>query len=123
MIHFDIDELSALEAEFDYLGHDMRRWGKQSISEGTADSRFRSWFGVSWTVAAKCWVLLCRDPEFDASTQSKKHFLWGLMLMMEYGTMKQMAANAGGVDEDTFAKHAWRFVDLISLLERDLVSK
>jgi hypothetical protein len=120
MLNFDPISVDLLSAELESLGHCMRR-GKPGSATGTSDRRFRAWFGVSPMVAAKCWLLLVKDPDFENSTRSKEHRLWALMLMKDYGNIESLAANAS-VDEKTFSRHAWHYVDLISDLQAEVVS-
>ena len=49
--------------------------------------------------------------------------LWGLMFLKIYASEGVLATLAGGVDEKTFRKWAWRFVDAIADLEDDVVSQ
>ena len=118
MMEFDQQILDQLAAEFDFLGHEMRRKNPgRGGSEKTADRRFQAWFGTPAIVMAKCWVLLLLDPDFDKSTKSKKWLLWALILLKEYTDEHAMAASAGGVDEKTFRLHAWEYVFLLADLE------
>lgn len=84
------------------------------------ECRFRSHFGASPGVAARCWDLLQEGELTDLHTMDR--FLWALMLLMNYATEEVNAIKASGVDKGTFSKWAWDFVERIADLESVVVS-
>lgn len=107
-------------AELEVLAFKIFRGGHPpSPSLFVRDKRFRGWCGCSSETAAKCWMLLTRGGLKKGATMER--FLWGLMMLTSYDTEIVGAGRVGGVDEKTFVKWAWYFVDAISFLEGDLV--
>lgn len=92
-----------------------------SSSDLLYERRFRAHFGVSPQVAARTWELLQSrgDPQPDEATIDR--FLWGLLLLMCYDVEPVNCTHAAGVDEQTFRKWSWHFIDAISFLEADVV--
>jgi len=87
------------------------------------DWRFTDMFGTSPAVVAWIWNRLKPYETLDEPGRMEpKHMLWGLLLMKVYGKEEQMLALAGGVDNKTFRKWAWLFVDAIASLEPEVVS-
>ena len=52
-----------------------------------------------------------------------QHLLWALMLLKTYETEPGIASWVGGIDEKTLRKWAWVFIEEISFLEPEVVSK
>jgi hypothetical protein len=62
------------------------------------------------------------DPLLSISQHAKPvHLLWGLMLLKLYDN-ESVNCSTAGVDETTFRKWSWVFVEAISDLEHQLVS-
>jgi hypothetical protein len=122
MVIFDQAAINHLEAEFTGIGSRLLRGDRREGSAVTMERRFRAWFGTSATVVAKTWTLLTEVNGWERPAEAKGKFLWALMLLKRYETEENLAVSAGGVDEKTFRKWAWFFVDLLSYLEPDVVS-
>jgi hypothetical protein len=123
MVDFDAAAIALLQPEFYRLGSSLVRGRPGDFhATATADRRFRGWFGVSTTVAAKAWTLIAEANNFNSPADAKQKLLWGLKLMKSYETEENFAASVGGVDEKTARKHAWNFINLISYCESDVVS-
>lgn len=86
------------------------------------ERRFRSHFGASPKVVAYTWDLLRqKDVDLDAGATIDR-FMWSLFLLKCYSTEEINCSHLFGVDEKTFRKWAWFFIDQISFLEADVVS-
>ncbi|GKZ00550.1 hypothetical protein MPSEU_001007400 [Mayamaea pseudoterrestris] len=91
----------------------------QNLASPT-DRRFRSTFGTTPAICSILWDKL--DPErFIHKRAEPKHLLWGLMLMKLYLPERAIVSLAGGVDEKTFSKWSWLFIDQISFLETQVI--
>jgi hypothetical protein len=122
MVNFDPAAINLLAVEFTGIGSRLLRGDRREGSAVTMERRFRAWFGASATVAAKAWTLLTGVNGWERPAEAKEKFLWALMLLKRYETEENLAASAGGVDEKTYRKWAWFFVDMLSYLEPDVVS-
>ena len=88
----------------------------------TEEDRFRSKFGTSPVICAALWHKL--EPETTMLQCARPmHLLWALMLMKIYATEAVLSVIAGGVDESTFRKWSWEFVEAILYLESSVVSE
>ena len=87
------------------------------------DCRFRQHFGTTSAISQKIWQKL--DPLETIEKEHKgvkiKHLLWALLFMKTYSKESVHSSLVGGVDEKTFRKWAWIFVEAISYLECDVV--
>jgi hypothetical protein len=86
--------------------------------------RFRSSFGCSPKVVAHIWNTI--DPYEDKYFESYKglspnHLLWSLLFLKVYSTEAQHAVMVA-VDEKTFRKWSWLFVEEIASLLPEVVS-
>jgi hypothetical protein len=82
------------------------------------ERRFRAHFGVSSFVASQCWELLVQQEHQDLTElHSIDRYLWALMLLMNYDTEEVNCTKASGVDEQTFRRWAWDFVERVAELE------
>jgi hypothetical protein len=93
-------------------------------SEEIRRRRFKSSFGCSPTVVARIWNLI--DPYEDEylsniSGMTPNHFLWAFLFLKVYSTEAQHSITVG-VDEKTFRKWSWLFVEEISNLVGEVVS-
>ena len=78
--------------------------------------RFRALFGVTPKTTAYIWNKMgAKIP----ATASPQHLLWAFLFLKVYSS-ENVHAIIAGVDEKTFRKWAWTFVNLIASL--DLVS-
>ena len=80
------------------------------------DVRWRAMFGASPEVILELWDRI-EPPE----SEKPQYLLWALMLLKVYATEPVLCALAGGVNEKTFRKHAWKFIEEISNLEGELI--
>jgi hypothetical protein len=87
-------------------------------SNSTNHRSFRSFFGVSADVCAELWKLL---HPVNVNGASPKHLLWALFFLKVYPTESIGASMVGHVDEKTYRKWVWIFVDKISDLCSHLV--
>jgi hypothetical protein len=62
------------------------------------------------------------EDEPDDKIGEPCHLLWALLLLKTYETESVLAGLCGGVNEDTFHKWAWHFIEKISYLEHEVVS-
>jgi hypothetical protein len=106
---------------FEQLGSELmqRDSGRQTR---TGDRRFRSTFGTTAVVCCRLWHLL-QPVQTMQQGASPRHLLWALMLLKIYSTESVLSTMAQGVDEKTFRKWAWMFIDEISYLEASVVSE
>lgn len=74
--------------------------------------KFRSFFGCSPEVCEKLWNNL-RDKPGDSSP---KHLLWALLFLKCYN-IGSVNASLVNVDEKTFRKWSWCFIELLSQLD------
>ena len=89
-------------------------------------TRFRSMFGTSPEMCARLWRML--DP-FASMPKGvhQRHLLWALMFLKLYCAESVLCTLAGGetgraVDEKTFRKWCWLFVEAISETQYSVVS-
>ena len=98
----------------------MRKSSRRSFS--TFDRRFRSHFGTTPSICTIIWERL--DPyhtiELEYRGVKVKHLLWALMFMKMY-CAEHIHASLAGVDEKTFRKWSWIFIDAIAGLEYEVV--
>ena len=91
------------------------------VNDDLDELRFKATFGVSTTVCAKVWGLV--DPKNTMDNKpSPSHLLMALMFLKLYCS-ENVHSTIAGVDEKTFRKWAWLFVEAISYLEPEVVSK
>ena len=129
------------EEEFDEVGMEMlgREVGGSKV---THDRRFISNFGCLPPTCATLWHRLLTsgheafmvEVKSLVSKKSKKrfypncppykacHLLWALHLMMCYPTENQ-GISIINCDEKTFRKWAWAFIEALSSLKNEVVSK
>lgn len=105
---------------FLHLGRNILRTHKKIAAE-TERRRFHATFGTGPEMCTLIWGLL-RAHDLLPSGGLPSHLLWGLMFLKLYCSESVHCAMAGGVDEKTFRKWAWIFVDAISYLEEHIVS-
>jgi hypothetical protein len=122
MVIFDQAAINHLKAEFTGIGSRLLCGDRREGSAVTMERRFRAWFVTSATVVAKAWTLLTEVNRWERPAEARGKFLWALMLLKRYETKERLTVSAGGVDEKTFRKWAWFFVDMLSYLEPDVVS-
>ena len=116
------EQIQRLEEDFIQIAFDLFRKGRRSASGKVCNLRVKAWFGCSLTVIAKVWNLLERLGGLH-ELATKDRLLWGLYLLKQYANDETCAAACGGVDEATFRRWAWYFVEEISYLESFTVSQ
>ena len=108
-------------SDFETEGSKIMNRSKKSFY--TFNRRFRAHFGTTPTVCLIIWERL--DPfesilPYHRGVQFK-HLLWALLFMKIYGTEHLHTSLVGGVDEKTFRKWSWIFIDAIADLECEVV--
>ena len=107
--------------DFEIEGSKIMKRSKKSFSSFIR--RFRSHFGTTPTICLVIWERL--DPyETILPTYRRvkfKHLLWALLFMKVYGT-EELHTSLTGVDEKTFRKWSWIFIDAIADLECEVVN-
>jgi hypothetical protein len=103
-----------------FLELGLSMMGSSSNRSGTKRKlrRFHSFFGVSPGTVSLVWEMLCRSgwPEKGSVRAPKPiHLLWSLRLLKSYNTEESHAAEAG-VDEKTFRKWSWFYLEGIAKL-------
>jgi hypothetical protein len=93
------------------------------VKESNA-TRFRTFFGTSPDVCARIWLLI--DPYATMPTGVQLfHLLWALMFLKLYCAESVLATLAGAgqksVDEKTFRKWCWLFVNEINHLKYKVI--
>jgi hypothetical protein len=100
------------------LGNKMMKRHNKLASE-SEKRRFHATFGTGAEICSLLWA------KIDFSTvplgAKPKHLLWGLMFLKLYCSESVHCTIAGGVDETTFRKWSWIFVEAIAVLHEDLV--
>ena len=120
MVRFRREDIRPLVLEFERLCFVVFRHGKFTQSRVVRDRRIRAWTGCSSTTIAKVWFLLNQHGRLPILA-TEERLLWGLHLLKRYDTDENNAARFNGVDEETFAKWAWWFIDNISWLESEVI--
>ena len=125
-LDYDIRTLLSLDLEFEQLGYIFKRSKLNSYNyhDGPQlnNRGFREAFGCSSRECSLAWLLVA-DGWTDRPKQATKiRFLWALSLLKTYDTETNMA-NSCGVDEKTFRKWAWFFIQELSFRIGDIVSK
>ena len=89
------------------------------------DTCWHAHFYAEPEVCAQVWSLLDIEDNLDAPDDriaEPCHLLWCLLLLKTYETEPVLSSLCGGVDEDTFSKWAWHFIEKVSYLEQEVVS-
>ena len=121
-----MDAPSMTTSDFAELGAIVAKYAR-SNSEKVAMRRFKSEFGVAPDVVRDAWDLLIESKFFQRKISkatilrrppNPQHLLWALMLLKQYSLTTTLAKIAK-VDEKTYRK--WSFLYLDSLAELDRV--
>ncbi|CAB9497057.1 expressed unknown protein [Seminavis robusta] len=118
VVEYDLDAVERLEHEFEVIAFGLFRNGRLSGSEAVKDRRIRAWCGVS--VLSIAWYLLEMGGSLIEGA-SMERYLWSLNMLQQYPTEENVASRCGGVDEGTWSKWVWYFIDEISYLENDVI--
>lgn len=127
MVHFSQEALEAireLEDDFESIAFGLFRQGIISGSTKVRNRRMIAWIGSTPEMLARVWYLL--EEGFGGMLPrgaTKERLLWALLLLKNYNSTEMNAAQCGGVDEKTFRKWAWWFLEELSFLESHVVSK
>lgn len=114
--------ISSLEDEFANITFKLFRQGKMPKAVGLRNRRMVGWIGATPSMLARAWYLL--EDRFDNDMPrgaTKERFLWGLYRLKAYDNDHNNAARCGAVDEKTFAKWSWWFLEELSFLEDEVV--
>ena len=125
VLEYDTSILIDLEIEFEQLGFIFKRSKSPCLHYNTPqlnDRRFRTAFGCCSRVCSLAWLLVVDGWTNRPKQATKIWFLWALSLLKTYDTEANMASNCG-VDEKTFRKWAWFFIQELSFRIGDIVSK
>lgn len=78
----------------------------------TGHRKFKTFYGVSPEVCSILWNRIADKP----SGSEPKHLLWCMLFLKNYNK-EHVNASIVGVDEKTFRKWTWQFVELLSELD------
>jgi hypothetical protein len=112
----------------DVTPDDYKQLGSDIMTRSTGGSspvferRWIAHFGVEVFVCVDVWKRLRINKEGPENAEPK-HLLWALLLLKQYGTESDLAGKCEGVDEQTFRKWSWIFIEKISYLEHEVVSQ
>jgi hypothetical protein len=101
------------------LGNEMM--GRHHKAAANTESRrFHATFGTSPFICALLWAMLepCKVMPICVHP---KHLLWALMFLKLYVSEHVNCAMAGGVDEKTYRKWTWLFINGIASLAESTV--
>ena len=109
-------------SDFEQLG--LQIMSRQIGSKLTFERRFRTFFGTSPQICELIWTNLDPFEQIapDYPGVQVVHLLWALMFMKIYAEESVHCGLVGGVDEKTFRKWTWLFVEYISYEEDRVVS-
>ena len=125
VLEYDTSILIDLDIEFEQIGFIFKRGKSPVLHHNTPqlnDRRFRTAFGCCSQVCSLAWLLVVDGWTNRPKQATKIRFLWALSLLKTYDTEANMASNCG-VDEKTFRKWAWFFIQELSFRIGDIVSK
>lgn len=111
--------------EFQELGSSVAKI-RRSSSKKVMLRRFKAEFGAPPEAVVDAWDLLMesaflRDQLADTSRPpNPDHFLWALMLLKKYSVTTTLA-NSVGVDEKTFRKWSWIYLEATAELDKKVV--
>ena len=123
VLEYDTSILIDLDIEFEQLGFIFKRGKSPVLHHNTPqlnDRRFRTAFGCCSRVCSLAWLLVVDGWTNRPKQATKIWFLWALSLLKTYDTEANMASNCG-VDEKTFRKWAWFFIQELSFWIGDIV--
>lgn len=128
MVHFNkraLKCIESLEDDFATLAFHLFRNGRSvPESKNVRDRRMIGWIGATSETLARAWYLLEKDGEYIMPRgATKERFLYGLLLLKNYDTDENNAARCGSIDEKTFRKWAWWFLEELTNIEDVVVSR
>jgi len=110
---------------FDQIGNEMMRRHHPGIGMSllcTDDQRFRATYRMTASICATLWHMVKLETTMPEGAHPA-HLLLCLMFLKIYATEAVLCTMAGGVDEKTFRKWSWMFVDELSYLEDSVVTE
>ena len=106
-------------AEFEQLGCNLAH-----SCACSAARRFKAHFGVDPNLCVTIWNRIANNGAFVYFTTmhppNPKHLLWALLFMKLYSSVSVLASMCR-VDDKTFRKWTWFYVDAIAALDEQLV--
>ena len=115
--------------EFEALGRQVANY-RFSNSALVRTRRFKAEFGVAPDVVVDAWDLLLESKFLRKKlscvfvrrpTLNPEHLLWALMLLKQYALTTTLAKTVK-VDEKTFRKWSFIYLEALAELDRDVVS-
>ena len=97
-----------------------------SGNERDFNACWHSHFYAKPEVCTDVWSCLNINDDLDAPDDriaEPSHLLWCLLLLKTYETEPVLSSLCSGIDEDTFSKWAWHFIEKVSYLEHEVVSE
>jgi len=110
---------------FDQIGNEMMRRHHPGIGTSlmhTDDQRFCATYGMTASICATLWHMVKPETTMPKGAHPV-HLLWCLVFLNIYATEAVLCTMAGGVDEKTFRKSSWMFVDELSYLKDSVVTE
>ena len=100
----------------------MNRENARNLGEIAFLRRWKQFFGISPKICAHIWDNHLEEPETLEVGAERKHLLWALLFLRKYLSESINCALVGCLDEGTFRRWSWVFVDEIAYLASKLVS-
>lgn len=108
--------------DFLLLGLSMSAKKEEKMDNLVSLRKFRTLFGTSPNICSIVWNMVYPSSNIALKRAKPQHLLWALMLLKTYSEESVMSCLAGGVDEKTFRKWAWIFIQEIESLFAEVVS-
>ena len=112
--------------EFREIGGNIMKRANHGSQEKFA-KRWSTHFAVDADVIAECWKRLEVDiDERIPGNVEPSHLLWAILFLTQYTTYSDLSGKCGNnnaVDEDTFSKWIWIFIECIASLEDEASCK
>jgi hypothetical protein len=120
------DAMPGSREEFIELGAEIMKRSHCDTKSRSFETRWHSHFQVAPFVISVTWNMLIERANEETQNRYKYakpvHLLWACLFLKVYKEEAILTGMCGGVDEDTFRKWVWFFVDEMSDLEYDVVS-
>ena len=113
-------KLSIREEVFIEAAQPMLRHRVESLESVTAKRRWMACFGARPIVMADVWCRVSPETTMPEGVHPK-HLVWMFYFIKLYNQEELNASNVGGVDEKTFRKWVWLFIEATSFLEYPVV--
>lgn len=107
---------------FDDIAADIMGRNNTHGSDAIWSRRFSSWFGVGSCVCTVIWnaLVVSGCTQFEGCSAHSKHLLWALYFLNQYDT-EAVNASVMGVDEKTFRRWAWFYLEGIAKMDKRYV--